>query len=470
LVLSFNIEIKTLPYEVCELTNLVILKLEAVKLMGRLTQGMGYLTSLEQLMLANNSIVSLPSGLGNATGLKVLDLDRNYTLELPPIDVQAKGYPQNFEFMKRLAESERHGGLDLKNFKLSNLEFFKFAVCGHEIQKLDEPLERGHPWTQVTALDLSANRLGELQDIIGDFESLTSLKCNGNRLSALPECFTRLTCLQVLHLADNSFREFPAICCFGDQGNLVEEKKGVGFDVSALGIDEYEVQTVWSPGIPHQALTDLDVSGNQLHNIHKAVARISQLTSLNVAKNKVSKMPPDFRDLTSLAKIDISSNDFNVFPNDIWFCTNLTILRVAHNRIKEIPSLIQNLKLLEELDLSFNKFTDLPVEVGTLKYLKKPLFTGNTLKGIPRNLAKGGDVAIMSFWKAMVESKRTKKFDVSNTGMVDLPTQIEHMTWLKDLNLCDNGLVRIPPQISALSLVEHLNLARNRLTTLPKEV
>lgn len=70
----------------------------------------------------------------------------------------------------------------------------------------------------------------------------------------------------------------------------------------------------------------------------------------------------------------------------------------------------------------------------------------------------------------MVSSKRTRKFDVSNTGMVDLPAQIEQMTWLKDLNLCDNGLVRLPPQISTLNLVEHLNLARNRLTTLPKEI
>ena len=72
--------------------------------------------------------------------------------------------------------------------------------------------------------------------------------------------------------------------------------------------------------------------------------------------------------------------------------------------------------------------------------------------------------------QAIVSSKRTKKFDVSNTGMVDLPAQIEQMTWLKDLNICDNGLVRLPPQISTLNLVEHLNLARNRLTTLPKEI
>jgi len=49
---------------------------------------------------------------------------------------------------------------------------------------------------------------------------------------------------QVLHLADNAFKDFPAIMCFGDAGHVIEEKKGVGFDVSDLGIDEYEVRCV----------------------------------------------------------------------------------------------------------------------------------------------------------------------------------------------------------------------------------
>ena len=209
LVLSNNIEIKFLPYEIGELTNLVILKIEGVKLSGRLTQGLGYLTALEELMLANNAIVSIPTGLGTATALRVLDLDRNYVLELPPNDVQAKGYPLNFDFMKRMAAAERHGGLDLRSLKLSNLDFFKAAVCGHEIQALAEPLERGHPWTHLTALDLSANRLGQLQDILGDFVNLKRFKCNGNRLEALPDAFTRLTALELLHLADNAFKEFP---------------------------------------------------------------------------------------------------------------------------------------------------------------------------------------------------------------------------------------------------------------------
>jgi Leucine-rich repeat (LRR) protein len=415
--LSHNIEIRSLPYEVCELTNLVVLKMEGLKLTGRLTQGLGYLTALEELCLANNAIVALPSGIGNATGLRVLDLDRNFTLELPPADVQVKGFPNNYEFMRRLALAELHGGLDLKNFKLSTMDFFKYALCGHALEVLTEPQDEGRPWNHVCTIDLSANRLTKMQEIIGEFVNLTTLKCNGNRLSELPDVFTRLTALQVLSLADNAFKEFPAICCFGDEGVMKEEKKGVGFDVSSLGINEHEVKIVWSPGIPHQSLQDLDLSGNQLHQVHKAVARISQLKALNVAKNQLSKLPPDFRGLEDLVKLDMSNNDFNVFPNDVWACTKLEVLRFAHNRIKEIPPLIENLKLLQELDLSFNNITDLPVQLGTLRYLTKPCFQGNILQGIPHNLAKGGDNAILAFWRGMTESKRTKKFDVSNTGI-----------------------------------------------------
>ena len=470
LILSNNIEIRSMPYDICRLTKLVVLRMEVVKLAGRLTQGLGYLTKLEELSIANNTIVSIPSSIGHATNLTVLNLDRNYSLELPPTDVQVKGYPNNFEFMKRLAQAEMHGGLDLKKFRLSHINFFKVAVCGHLLEHLPEPLENGRPWSHVISLDLTSNRLDRIQDIIGEFVNLKTLKCSGNRLSELPDVFTRLTRLEVLHLAQNAFQKFPEICCFADAGLVVEQKKGVGFDTSSLGVDEFEVLHVWSPGSPHPSLTDLDMSDNQLLNASKFLAKLTQLVQLNLSKNKVQKLPPDFRNLSLLARLDISNNEFQVFPNDVWACTKLEILRVAYNRISHIPSLIENLSLLQELDLSFNKVSDLPVQLGSLKNLAKPCFTGNTLNGIPNSLAKGGDSAIMAFWRAMVESKKTKKFDVSNTGMVDLPTQIEHMTWLSDLNLSDNGLLRLPAQIQTLALVEHLNVARNRLSALPKEI
>jgi Leucine-rich repeat (LRR) protein len=236
LVLSNNIEIKTLPYEVGELTNLTILKMEGVKLGGRLTQGLGYLTALEELGLANNAIVSIPTGLGNATGLKVLDLDRNYVLELPPNDVQAKGYPLNFDFMKRLAAAERHGGLDLRNLKLSHIDFFTAAVCGHEIEILPEPLERGHPWTHLIALDLSANRLNQLGDILGDFFNLKKLICNGNRLEKLPDVFTRLTALELLHLADNAFKEFPGAVLVSRHANTHMSVRAIVCSRTALAV------------------------------------------------------------------------------------------------------------------------------------------------------------------------------------------------------------------------------------------
>ena len=86
--LSSNISIGTLPYIVCELSGLTALTVDSSKVWGRITQGLGFLTALTHLSLASNEIVSVPIGLGYATGLEKLVLEKNWTLRLPPREIQ----------------------------------------------------------------------------------------------------------------------------------------------------------------------------------------------------------------------------------------------------------------------------------------------------------------------------------------------------------------------------------------------
>ena len=81
---------------------------------------------------------------------------------------------------------------------------------------------------------------------------------------------------------------------------------------------------------------------------------------------------------------------------------------MGSNRLTELPFHIGRLTILEELDISNNKITALPLEIGRLKNLTKPRFKGNNFQGVPANLQKGGDAAILSFWRAMVDSKQSR--------------------------------------------------------------
>eukprot|EP00961_Rhodomonas_salina_P289341 3909831-Rhodomonas_salina.1 len=84
LELSGNATLHPIPYEIGELTRLEILNMEGCKIAGRLTQGFGLLTALTQVSLASNELVSVPIGLGNATRITNLNLDRNWTMRSPP--------------------------------------------------------------------------------------------------------------------------------------------------------------------------------------------------------------------------------------------------------------------------------------------------------------------------------------------------------------------------------------------------
>ena len=102
--------------------------------------------------------------------------------------------------------------------------------------------------------------------------------------------------------------------------------------------------------------------------------------------------------------------------------------------------------------------------------LSSPVFKGNPLQGIPSNLMRGGDKAIFACWRAMCDSVKSRRFDVASTGMVDLPTQIQGMTWLEELNLSSNQLSNLSPFVCELASVRVINISNNRLGSIPPEI
>ena len=63
-------------------------------------------------------------------------------------------------------------------------------------------------------------------------------------------------------------------------------------------------------GFDLEILTHLDFSGNELEFVPEAVLQLSALQSLNLADNKILKLPPGsaFNSLNSLTFLDLSNN------------------------------------------------------------------------------------------------------------------------------------------------------------------
>ncbi|XP_029432030.1 protein flightless-1 homolog isoform X2 [Rhinatrema bivittatum] len=233
-----------------------------------------------------------------------------------------------------------------------------------------------------------------------------------------------------------------------------------------------------------QKLEHLSVSHNNLTTLHGELSSLPCLRAIIARANslKNSGVPDDIFQLDDLSVLDLSYNQLTECPRELENSRNMLVLNLSHNSIDNIPNqLFINLTDLLYLDLSDNKLDSLPPQMRRLVHLQTLLLNNNPLmhaqlRQLPAMLA-------------------LTTLHVRNTQRTqsNLPTSLEGLTNLSDVDMSLNDLTRIPEclytlsnlkrlnlssnQISDLSLcidqwtsLETLNLSRNQLTSLPSAI
>jgi hypothetical protein len=114
-----------------------------------------------------------------------------------------------------------------------------------------------------------------------------------------------------------------------------------------------------------------------------------EVTELNLADNRLKKLPDYIGNLKNLKKLNLGQNKFTVFPSVILKLTKLEELYLNHNLLTKIPETISNLKHLKVLFLNKNRFTSLPESIGELTKLSNlNLFDNDRLKILPASFRK----------------------------------------------------------------------------------
>uniref|UniRef100_A0A3Q1FFD5 FLII actin remodeling protein n=1 Tax=Acanthochromis polyacanthus TaxID=80966 RepID=A0A3Q1FFD5_9TELE len=233
-----------------------------------------------------------------------------------------------------------------------------------------------------------------------------------------------------------------------------------------------------------QKLEHLSVSHNSLTTLHGELSSLPNLRAVVARANnlKNSGVPDDIFQLDDLSVLDLSYNQLTEIPRDLENSRNMLVLNLSHNSIDCIPNqLFINLTDLLYLDLSDNKLDSLPPQMRRLVHLQTLILNNNPLMH-----------AQLRQLPAMVALQTLHLRNTQRTQS-NMPTSLEGLTHLADVDLSCNDLTRVPEclyslgslkrlnlssnQISELSLcidqwtqLETLNLSRNQLTSLPSAI
>jgi small GTP-binding protein len=138
----------------------------------------------------------------------------------------------------------------------------------------------------------------------------------------------------------------------------------------------------------------------------EVIGKLTNLTKLDLSRNRLTSLPAEIVELKSLIWLDLSFNRLTSLPAEIVELKNLTKLSLSFNQLETLPTEIAELTNLTELNLSKNQLKRLPAEIGKLKKHTTLFLFGNPLESPPPEIAERGIEAIRSYFKSLEAERR----------------------------------------------------------------
>lgn len=221
------------------------------------------LSKLVKLLMAENQISSLPSGLEKLTLLQTFDVSSNALVELT---------------------SEAFNGL---------ISLKRFSFVNNKCKFIPASLANS---TALTALDGSNNRLTAIPDALGKLVNLKEMKLSDNALVLIPQnVFGTMKCLEVLELTNNALARLPV--------DFTELKGLIRCDLTGNKLQLLPDDLGSLPNLTH-----LHVGGNLLKALPKSIGTMGTLRCLELHANPtLHVLPTEFLQLTELKEISLTN-------------------------------------------------------------------------------------------------------------------------------------------------------------------
>jgi Leucine-rich repeat (LRR) protein len=165
------------------------------------------------------------------------------------------------------------------------------------------------------------------------------------------------------------------------------------------------------------------------------------LTKLVLSHNKISELPAEISNLTSLECLNLFNNHLEDLPSTISNLPKLRELNVALNRLCELPRGFGSFPSLQILDLTYNNLSSASFSAN-FAYLGgclKALFLGdNDLNMFPPNIEKFLHLEVLI---------------LRDNDIVDIPSTIYNCKKLTTLQLQGNQINVLPPELARLNFL-----------------
>ncbi|XP_033098201.1 leucine-rich repeat serine/threonine-protein kinase 2-like [Anneissia japonica] len=297
---------------------------------------------LQKLDLSNNLLSVFPSKLSPyLSNLKHLDLRNN----------KLKDFPTHM-----FTSSSKLESLDVSHNKISDVSkqpgdscfsLHELNLSNNNIQVFPKWLRNYVPALQI--LNISCNNLEKLENIPLQLLHLRTLKLCDNALVDIPHKFLlNMSKLETLHASNNQLSSLP-----DDLGSHMTQLTTVKLSKNNLAINEH-------PYIPRFLLKlpwvkSIDLSGNRLTVLPDPSYWKSQsLRELLFADNSIRKLDlgDSIRSWRMLERLSLRNNKLSQIPKELGQLTSLTTLDLSQNReLSTLPDELGRLNRLWELPL-----------------------------------------------------------------------------------------------------------------------
>lgn len=118
------------------------------------------------------------------------------------------------------------------------------------------------------------------------------------------------------------------------------------------------------------------------------------LEMLDLSRNLLSALPPDFGRLKRLKILFCSDNHFTVLPEVLADCPELDIVGFKANSIETVPARALNPNI-RWLILTNNRISEIPAAIGNCHRMQKLMLAGNRLTALPNELSNCRNLSLL---------------------------------------------------------------------------